>query len=140
MSIQIRTLDSSEADFKSKLADVLAFEAGEDEAIDRAAATILAAVKARGDAAVLEYTNQFDKLNAQSVAALEISKNELEIALAGLSPLRRGALQFAADRVRAYHERQKSECGSAVTVMPAACNSGMVSSKMRPLDKASVSC
>ncbi|MBI1890184.1 MAG: histidinol dehydrogenase [Burkholderiales bacterium] len=134
MSIQIRTLDSSEADFKSKLADVLAVEAGEDEAIDRAAATILAAVKARGDAAVLEYTNQFDKLNTQSVAALEISKNELEIALAGLSPLRRGALQSAADRVRAYHERQKSECGSAGFSYTEA-DGTVLGQKVTPLDR-----
>jgi histidinol dehydrogenase len=54
MSIQIRKLDSADPDFKAKLAAVLAFEASEDEAIDQAAARILADVKARGDAAVLE--------------------------------------------------------------------------------------
>jgi histidinol dehydrogenase len=112
MSVQIRKLDSTDADFNAQLRAVLAFEAGEDEAIDRAAAGILADVKARGDAAVLEYTNRFDQLEAASVSALEIRQPELHAALAALPPARSAALQTAADRVRAYHERQKEECGS----------------------------
>jgi histidinol dehydrogenase len=112
MSVQIRKLDSTDADFNAQLRAVLAFEAGEDEAIDRAAAGILADVKARGDAAVLEYTNRFDHLEAASMSALEIRQPELHAALAALPPARSAALQTAADRVRAYHERQKEECGS----------------------------
>ena len=49
MSVQLRKLDSTDADFNAQLRAVLAFEAAEDEAIDRAAAAILADVKARGD-------------------------------------------------------------------------------------------
>ncbi len=113
MSIQIRTLDSTQTGFRQQLAQVLAFEAAEDEAIDRVAAGILADVKARGDAAVLDYTNRFDRLKADSVAALEIPQAALQAALAHLPQARRAALQTAADRVRAYHERQKIECGSA---------------------------
>ena len=60
---------------------VLAFEASEDEAIDRAAAAILADVKSRGDTAVLEYTNKFDRLTATSIHALEIPRAELLAAL-----------------------------------------------------------
>ena len=106
MSVQIRKLDSTDADFNAQLRAVLAFEAGEDEAIDRAAADILADVKARGDAAVLEYTNRFDQMEAASVPALEIRQQELHAALAALPEAQRAALQAAADRVRAYHERQ----------------------------------
>jgi histidinol dehydrogenase len=112
MPVQIRKLDSTDADFNAQLRAVLAFEAAEDDAIDRAAAAILADVKTRGDAAVLEYTNRYDQLDAASVSALEIRQDELHAALAGLEPARREALQVAADRVRAYHERQKQECGS----------------------------
>ena len=112
MPVQLRKLDSTDADFNAQLRAVLAFEAAEDDAIDRAAAAILADVKTRGDAAVLEYTNRFDQLDAASVSALEIRQDELHAALAGLEPSRREALQVAADRVRAYHERQKQECGS----------------------------
>jgi len=74
MSIQIRKLDSTDPQFKTKLAGVLAFETSEDEAIDHAAASILADVKMCGDASVLEYTNRFDNLTATSVASLEISR------------------------------------------------------------------
>ena len=112
MSVTIRRLDTADADFNAKLMAVLAFEAAEDEAIDRAAANILAEVKRRGDAAVLEYTRQFDRVPASSVTALEIPHAELQAALDGLSPQRRDALQQAAERVRIYHQRQKAECGS----------------------------
>ncbi|HYD94242.1 MAG TPA: histidinol dehydrogenase [Noviherbaspirillum sp.] len=111
MAIRIRTLDSTHPDFKAQLSAVLAFEASEDEAIDRAAAQILADVKARGDAAVIEYTNRFDKLSTSDVASLEIGQQELRAALDGLPAPRRAALQTAADRVRVYHERQKAETG-----------------------------
>ncbi|MFM8246221.1 MAG: histidinol dehydrogenase, partial [Burkholderiaceae bacterium] len=102
-SVPIRRLSTTDADFRATLMAVLAFEAAEDEAIDRAAANILAQIKQRGDAAVLDYTRQFDRLAASSVSALEIGDAELQAALDGLSPQRRDALQQAADRVRAYH-------------------------------------
>lgn len=113
MATLVRRLDSTEADFKAKLANLLAFEASEDAAIDSAAAKILADVKSRGDAAVLEYTQRFDKLAAHDVASLELKQDELQAALAGLNPQRRVALQTAADRVRSYHARQKEAIGSA---------------------------
>jgi histidinol dehydrogenase len=135
--IAIRKLDSAAADFKAQLSSVLAFEASEDEAIDRAAAGILADVKARGDQAVLEYTNRFDKLDAGSVAALEIGHAEMQAALAGLSPVRREALQTAADRVRAYHERQKKECGSDGFTYTEA-DGTMLGQKVTPLDRVGI--
>ena len=62
MSIKIRKLDSSANGFHTALHAVLAFEASEDEAIERSVAQILSDVKARGDCAVLEYTNRFDRI------------------------------------------------------------------------------
>ncbi|MBU9324338.1 histidinol dehydrogenase [Burkholderia gladioli] len=112
MSIKIRKLDSSREGFAVDLRAVLAFEASEDDAIERSVAAILADVKARGDAAVLDYTNRFDRLQAASVAALELRQDALEAALEGLEPKRRAALEAAAARVRGYHEKQKLECGS----------------------------
>ncbi|WP_050476467.1 histidinol dehydrogenase [Herbaspirillum rhizosphaerae] len=137
MGIAIRKLDSTEAGFQQKLSAVLAFEASEDEAIDRAAAGILADVKARGDAAVLEYTNRFDRLTATGVAALEIGQNELQQALAGLPAARRDALQTAADRVRAYHERQKKECGSDGFLYTEA-DGTVLGQKVTPLDRVGI--
>ncbi|WP_211442877.1 histidinol dehydrogenase [Collimonas humicola] len=137
MSIAIRKLDAAQPDFQARLTAVLAFEAGEDEAIDQAAARILADVKARGDAAVLEYTNRFDRLSAGSVSALEIGQQELQDALAQLSPERRSALQTAADRVRAYHLRQKSECGSDGFSYTEA-DGTVLGQKVTPLDRVGI--
>lgn len=111
-TIPIRRLDSRDTGFRDHLAGVLAFDASEDEAIDRAAASILIDVKTRGDAAILEYTSRFDGLSAQTVADLELPQSALQAALEQLDPARRAALQAAADRVRSYHARQKRECGS----------------------------
>ncbi|SFH89822.1 histidinol dehydrogenase [Collimonas sp. OK307] len=137
MSIAIRKLDAAQPDFQAQLTAVLAFEAGEDEAIDQAAARILADVKARGDAAVLEYTNRFDRLSASSVTTLEIGQQELQDALAQLSPERRSALQTAADRVRAYHERQKTECGSDGFSYTEA-DGTVLGQKVTPLDRVGI--
>ncbi|CAB3790426.1 Histidinol dehydrogenase [Paraburkholderia caffeinitolerans] len=112
MAITMRKLDSSAEGFKAALHGVLAFEASEDEAIERSVAQILADVKARGDAAVLDYTNRFDRLSATSVDALELPLSELEAALESLEPKQRAALEAAAARVRGYHEKQRIECGS----------------------------
>ncbi len=109
---QIRKLDSSDTGFRAELSALLAFEASTDAAVEQAAATILADVKARGDAAVLEYTRRFDRLEAESVAALEIGHAELQAALDKLPAARRSALETAAARVKSYHERQRKECGS----------------------------
>jgi len=137
MSISIRKLDSSTAGFDRQLSAVLAFEASEDEAIDRAAAAILAAVKTRGDDAVLEYTKRFDRLDVAAVTALEIGRDALLAALAQLSPVRRQALQTAADRVRAYHERQKKECGSDGFLYTEA-DGTVLGQKVTPLDRVGI--
>ncbi|MCG2585110.1 histidinol dehydrogenase [Massilia sp. TS11] len=109
MSLAIRHLDSSAPDFSQQLHALLAFEAATDAAIEQAVAAILADVKARGDAAVLEYTNKFDRMQAASIGALEIGQAELEAALASLAPARRAALETAAARIRVFHARQKEE-------------------------------
>jgi histidinol dehydrogenase len=137
MSIQIRKLDSSAPDFKARLDAVLAFEAAEDVAIDQAAAGILAQVKARGDAAVLEFTAKFDRVEADSVAALEIGRANLQAALDGLPAARRQALQTAADRVRSYHERQKRECGSDGFTYTEA-DGTLLGQKVTPLDRVGI--
>ncbi|WP_420474831.1 histidinol dehydrogenase [Noviherbaspirillum sp. ST9] len=137
MTIQIRKLDSSQPDFKAQLSAVLAFEASEDDAIDRVAAQILAEVKARGDAAVIEYTNRFDKLSAADVASLEIGKPELQAALESLTPERRNALQTAADRVRAYHARQKAETGGDGFTYTEA-DGTVLGQKVTPLDRVGI--
>ena len=104
--INIKRLSSTDTDFKARLDALLAFEGAQDESIDQTVAAILADVKVRGDAAVVEYTNRFDRLSAASMAELELSQDELHKALNGLPAVQREALEAAAARVRAYHERQ----------------------------------
>ena len=104
--IAIKRFSSRDADFKSRLDALLAFESAQDEAVDRTVAAILADVKARGDAAVVEYTNRFDRLAVTSLAELELSRDELQRALDGLPADQREALVAAASRVRSYHQRQ----------------------------------
>ncbi len=104
--VAIKRFSSTDTDFKAQLDALLAFEGAQDEKIDQTVAAILADVKTRGDAAVIEYTNRFDRLSAKTMAELELSRAELEAALAGLPKERRDALEAAAARVRAYHERQ----------------------------------
>jgi histidinol dehydrogenase len=104
--IKVRRFSSLDADFDAKLKALLAFETAQDDSIDEVVATILKDVKKRGDAAVLEYTNRFDRMSAGSLPELEISQAELKAALNGLPDAQRAALQAAADRVRSYHEKQ----------------------------------
>jgi histidinol dehydrogenase len=104
--MNIRRLSTLDKSFDANLKALLAFETAQDDSIDTVVAGILKDVKSRGDAAVLEYTNKFDKTNAANLSDLEISKTELQSALNGLPANQREALQAAADRVRSYHEKQ----------------------------------
>lgn len=106
MNIDIRRFSTTDADFDAKLKALLAFETAQDDGVDEVVASILKDVKKRGDAAVLEYTNRFDKTRAINLAELEISQAELIAALNGLPVEQREALQVAANRVRIYHEKQ----------------------------------
>ncbi len=104
--IKVRRFSSADEDFDSKLKALLAFETAQDDIVDEVVANILKDVKKRGDAAVLDYTNRFDKTNATTLAQLEIPQAELLAALNGLPAEQRDALKAAADRVRVYHEKQ----------------------------------
>nr|WP_028455209.1 histidinol dehydrogenase [Chitinilyticum litopenaei] len=103
----MRRLDSSSADFQQKLTALLAFETSQDPDVDHRVAAILTDVKARGDAAVIEYTNRFDGMHAQDFAELELTQAELKAAFERLPAAQAEALQAAAERVRRYHEKQK---------------------------------
>ena len=104
--LNIRRLSTRDTGFASALATLLAFETAQDASIDTTVAQILAQIKQRGDAAVLEYTARFDRLSVQSMADLELPKIQLEAAFNNLAADAKAALQAAAERVRVYHERQ----------------------------------
>ena len=105
----MKLLDSSRPDFLKSL-DALTHHVGAlDATVDATVAKILADVRARGDDAVLEYTQKFDRLNAPSMAALELSKGEMKAAFDALDPDLKAALMLARDRIEAYHRRQLAE-------------------------------
>jgi histidinol dehydrogenase len=105
----MRRLSSRDPEFLSTLDALLHFDDSTDEAIERTVVEILANVRARGDAAVIDYTRRFDRLEANTVAELEVPGNVLQAAFSGLPVDQRAALEKAAARIRAYHERQKAE-------------------------------
>jgi histidinol dehydrogenase len=137
MTIQIRHLDSAQPDFKQRLDSLLAFEASTDEAIEQSVAAILHEVKRRGDAAVLEYTNKFDRIpgGAASMAAFEVPHSELRAALDGLPAAQRAALETAAERIRAFHVRQKEELRGFSYTEP---DGTVLGQKITPLDRVGI--
>ncbi|MDE2118950.1 MAG: histidinol dehydrogenase [Betaproteobacteria bacterium] len=104
--MNIKRLSTQQADFDEQLSRLLAFEATADEKLEATVASILADVKQRGDAALLEYTRRFDRLDVSGAAALELPQTELHAAFEGLPAAQRTALEQAAQRVTAYHQKQ----------------------------------
>lgn len=109
--VKIKRLTSKDSGFKEILLSSLSLPMADDEAIDAAVVKILAAVKEKGDEAVLGFTKQFDRLGVTSVSELEIPRKDLEQAYHSLPTEQKSALDIAAQRVRAYHEKQKIEAG-----------------------------
>ncbi|ERS89122.1 histidinol dehydrogenase [Halomonas sp. PBN3] len=105
----IARLATADADFAERLDHLLAWEGVSDAEVQARVAEILAAVKARGDAAVVEATNRFDRLAASGMQELILTAPRLRQAYDGLPEAQREALAQAAERIRLYHERQKPE-------------------------------
>ncbi|MEN9720965.1 MAG: Histidinol dehydrogenase, partial [Pseudomonadota bacterium] len=97
-------LSTTDDDFEAQFQKRLHWSADADAAIESRVAEILADVQLRGDAAVLEYTQRFDGLNAKDMQALMLTQAELKAAFEGLPVAQKDALHAAAKRVRAYHE------------------------------------
>ena len=106
---EARLLSTREAGFEAELARLLAFEAAQDESVDRATAEILAEVQRRGDDALLEYTARFDRWTPGDAEALVVPLRQARAALDGLAADDRRALEFAAARIRDYHQRQRQD-------------------------------
>ncbi|NYT61630.1 histidinol dehydrogenase [Alcaligenaceae bacterium] len=105
----ITRLSTQSDSFERTLRALLAFDASQDESIERATAGILKNVQEHGDQAVLDYTRQFDRVSPNSFAELEIDRTEWLTALAALPTAQRQALETAAERVRVYHDRQRAQ-------------------------------
>jgi histidinol dehydrogenase len=106
-ALTLRTLDTRDPGFDAALDALVAFEVALDASVDAAVAAIVADVRARGDAAVLEYTARFDGLRAALVDELVIDQATMRAAHASLPNEKREALAIAATRIRDFHERQR---------------------------------
>jgi histidinol dehydrogenase len=129
-------LNTADAGFEAAFAARLHWSADTDAAIEQRVADILADVQQRGDAAVLEYTQRFDGLQAADVKALEITQAELQAALDSLPAVQREALQAAAARVRQYHEAQKKASGESWSYRDE--DGTLLGQKVTPLDRVGI--
>ncbi|HHQ4412243.1 TPA: histidinol dehydrogenase [Pseudomonas aeruginosa] len=103
----IRRLNAADPDFGRHLDHLLSWESVFDDSVNQRVLDIIAAVRSRGDAAVVEFTQRFDGLQAASMADLILPRERLELALTRITVAQREALEVAAERVRSYHEKQK---------------------------------
>lgn len=104
----INRLDTAEGDFEARFTRLLHWSPEQDQGIEQAVSAILADVQARGDEALMDYTRRFDRLEVHEAAGLRLSQAELQAALDGLPALERQALERAAERIRRYHEHQRT--------------------------------
>ena len=107
--MKLRRLSTASAGFDAELERLTRYEAAQDAAVEATVRAIIADVRKRGDAAVLEYTRKFDRIQARTMAELEVPRAKLEAALAALPAAQADALREAADRVRRFHQRQLSQ-------------------------------
>jgi histidinol dehydrogenase len=104
--MNIKRLSTTQSDFATQLNTLLAFEETADDRLEATVAAILADVKRRGDEALLEYTQRFDRLTVKVAAEFELPQAELRAAFETLPDAQRTALEQAAKRVTAYHQKQ----------------------------------
>jgi histidinol dehydrogenase len=131
MSALISRLNATDPDFSAQLKTLLHVDAAQDDAIEAATAGILANIREHGDAALLDYTRQFDRVDAKTVAELEIDPAVWHEALNNLPLKQRKALEAAADRVRQYHLKQRQDSWSYVEA-----DGTRLGQQITPLDRA----
>tara|TARA_R110000796_G_scaffold241303_3_gene362803 strand:+ start:21365 stop:22675 length:1311 start_codon:yes stop_codon:yes gene_type:complete len=129
--LKIARLDANQADFKQHLDALLAWEGVSDKSVNERVEDIIAAVRARGDEALVEFTARFDGLQVNSMADLILDRARLELALERITPEQRTALEVAAERVRVYHEHQSQPSWRYTEA-----DGTVLGQKITPLDRA----
>jgi len=129
--VAIRRLDAADTDFARHLDHLLSWESVSDDGVNQRVLEIIQAVRERGDAALVEYTQRFDGLEVASMADLILPRERLELALTRISTAQRQALEVAAERVRSYHEKQKQDSWRYTEA-----DGTVLGQKVTPLDRA----
>ena len=130
-STAIRRLNAADPDFAHHLDHLLSWESVSDDSVNQRVLDIIKAVRERGDAALVEFTQRFDGLQVASMADLILPRERLELALTRITAAQRQALEKAAERVRSYHERQKQDSWSYTEA-----DGTVLGQKVTPLDRA----
>lgn len=133
MSINIRRMDMNAEGFDQQLDQLLAWESVSDTKVNSIVDEVIARVRSEGDAALVEYTNRFDRTSASSMQDLELGQARLQQALDGLPADQREALEVAAQRVRDYHQRQKDESWQYTEA-----DGTMLGQKITPMDRVGI--
>lgn len=129
--IAIRRLNATDADFNRHLDHLLSWESVSDDGVNQRVLEIIADVRSRGDAALVDLTRRFDALDVASMADLILPRERLELALQRITPAQREALEIAAERVRSYHEKQRQDSWSYTEA-----DGTVLGQKVTPLDRA----
>lgn len=127
---EIRRLSTADAGFDAALDALLSWDSVSDDRVHGVVREIIQAVRANGDAAVVEYTNRFDHMHVSSMAELELDSDRLQAALARIPAARRTAIEAAAERVRSYHARQKDDTWTYTEA-----DGTVLGQKITPLDR-----
>ena len=127
----INKFSTQDRDFDSKLNSLIAWESASNEEVGRSVEKIINDVKVNGDASVLDYTNQFDSLKAESISELIVSKERLKESFDNLAIEQKKALLIAAERIKSYHQNQVQESWSYLED-----DGSMLGQKITPLERA----
>lgn len=127
----VRRLNAQDTDFNTQLDQLLSWESVSDASVNQRVLDIIDNVRTRGDAALVDYTRQFDGLDVAQMSDLILPRERLELALTRITPEQRRALETAARRVREYHERQVQDSWQYQEA-----DGTILGQKVTPLDRA----
>ena len=127
----INKFSTQDRDFDSKLNSIISWENSSNEEIDRSVEQIIADVKQNGDNSVLDYTNKFDSVMADSISELFISKERLKESFDNLGREQKNALLISAERIKSYHQNQVQESWTYIED-----DGSMLGQKITPLERA----
>ena len=127
----IRRLNAQDTDFNAALDQLLSWESVSDASINQRVLDIIDNVRSRGDAALIDYTRQFDGLDVAQMSDLILPRERLELALTRITPEQRAALETAARRVREYHQHQVQDSWRYTEA-----DGTVLGQKVTPLDRA----
>lgn len=129
----IRRLNTQDSVFEADFTALLAQEPVADAGLTERVAAIIAGVRERGDAALVEYTARFDRRTVTAITELELTRADAEQAWRGLAPALREALEQAAKRIRDYHQRQVQDSWSYEDAL-----GNRLGQKVTPLDRVGI--